>query len=210
VIWHREPQDEPLKTVRSIPAETGGISLEPGETISYTVIWQQRDDQGQPVPFGYYYLTMEDIYFGKEKVSELNLAAQRLELVILPPEGVMEKIIEVNESLTVNDITVTLERIELSTSGVVFYATGIPPDYDPPDNPSLLPLSQVKPAWAEYRLDDGSLKDAGKSGGVHLKDGIKYTWGSLDPVSSGTKKLTFTVVQLSRWDSPWKFHVSLD
>ena len=124
--------------------------------------------------------------------------------------SVIEKAIEINESRTVNDIAVTLERIELSSSGVMFYATGIPPGYDPPENPSLLPLTQVKPAWAEYRLDGGTVKDAGKSGGVHLKDGIKYTWGSLDPVPNGTKKLTFTVVQLGRWDGPWEFKIPLE
>ena len=209
-IRHREPYDEPPKTVCSIPAEIGATSLEPGEMVSHTLIWQQHDDQGQPVPYGYYYITLEDIHFGKGKVSILDLRRQKLELLMLPPEGLIEKTIEVNESQTVNDITITLERVELSTSAVTFYAVCVPPDYTPPENPLLLPLHLVKPAWAEYRLDDSAVKNAGKSGGLHLKDGIRYTWGKLDPVPNGTKKLTFTIVQVGRWEGPWEFHVSLE
>jgi len=209
-IRHREPHDEPPKTVRSILAEAVAISIEPGETVRHTLIWQQYDDQGQPVPYGYYYLTLEDVCFGKEKVSILELRRQKLELVILPLEGVIEKTIEVNETQTVNDVTITLERVELSTSSVTFYAVCVPPDYTPPDNPLLLPLHLVKPAWAEYRLDDSAVKDAGKSGGLHLKDGIRYTWGKLDPVPNGTKELTFSITQVGRWDGPWEFHVTLE
>jgi hypothetical protein len=94
-IMRPSPYDEP---VRSFPAGAESKSLAPDEVVSYTLTWDQRNDQGQQVAYGHYYL-------------KLLFVSRYLQLLILPAEGVIERTIEVNESLTVNDITFTLERV---------------------------------------------------------------------------------------------------
>jgi hypothetical protein len=66
---------------------------------------------------------------------EVTLATSRgsaYRILVLPPEGVMEKMIEVNQSQTVNGITITLDRVELTATGMKVYAFSTPPDYNLP------------------------------------------------------------------------------
>jgi hypothetical protein len=92
-----------------------------------------------------------------------------------------KKIIEVNQSQTVNGITITLERVELSAMGARFYAFTIPSGYSLPEQPlpAIPPLPHPPPAemvavHAEYTVD-GVTKDAGRSGiGAH-GNGIRLT-----------------------------------
>lgn len=205
-VMRPSPYDE---AVRSFPTGTRSKSLDPGEVASYTVTWDQHDDQGQQVPYGYYYLKLGDIRMGDRTMS-LSFG-RHVRLLILPAEGVMEKIVEVNESQTVNGITITLERVELSASEAKFYAFNIPPDYNLPQGPNLAPPSlMVLHAFAEYRLDGGPVKKIGSSGIRFLENGMKHTWDMLDPVPKGTKELTFTITRLGDWEGPWEFHVSLE
>ena len=65
-------------------------------------------------------------------------------MLVLPPEGVMEKTIEVNQSQTVNGIEVTLQRIELTSTGMTVYAFNTPPGYSlPPGQPLPAPSMVV-------------------------------------------------------------------
>jgi len=50
---------------------------------------------------------------------------------ILPAEGALEKTIEVNQLQTVNDITIKLERVELSNLGMNVSVFTVPPDPKP-------------------------------------------------------------------------------
>ena len=100
--------------VRLFLAGSGSKSLEPQEVISHTVMWDQRDDQGQPVDCGAYWFR---IMGGGTLVDAASFV-----VFILPPEGVIEKTIEVNESQTVNGVTFILEQVRLSAYGAMFIA----------------------------------------------------------------------------------------
>jgi hypothetical protein len=148
--------------------------------------------------------------------------SESVQLLILPSEGVMEKTVEVNESQTVNGITITLKRVELTAWSASFYALNVPPDYTLPQNPvvpgSELPQgTEPAPPWmmelyanAKYSLDGGPVKDAGWSGIGFREDGMRHRWIMLDPVPKGTKQLTFVITKLGDWEGPWKFQVSLE
>jgi len=205
-IIRRYPYDE---TARTFPAGEDSRSLEPGEIVSYTLTWDQLDDQGQPVPYGHYYLE-----FGRSRRGDdwITIGRHRyISLLILPEEGVMEKTIEVNESRTVNGITFTLQSIELTATEAKFYAFNVPSDYDLPQGPDLPPpLLMSLHAEAEYSLDGGPSIEAGLSAIRFLDDGMRHTWDMLDPVPKGTKELTFTITKLGDWEGPWEFQVSIE
>jgi len=205
-IRRRYPYDE---TARTFSAGTDSRSLEPGETVSYTLTWDRRDNQGKPVPYGYYYLE-----FGRARRGDDWIAIGKhryISLLILPEEGVIEQTIEVNESKTVNDITITLERVELTATEAKFYALNTPSGYDLPQGSNLppLPLMSLR-AEAGYSLDGGQTIEAGLSGIRFLEDGMGHTWDRLDPVPKSTKGLTFTITKLGEWEGPWEFRVSLE
>ena len=43
----------------------------PGQTVSITVSWDQTDDQGNPVEYGYYRIKPEDIHYNAEQDTEI-------------------------------------------------------------------------------------------------------------------------------------------
>jgi hypothetical protein len=178
------------KPVRSFPPGTEIRSLGHGEVATYTLTWDQRDDNGQRVDYGYY------TYIIRTGEVEFGFGG----VLILPPEGVIEKTIEVNESQTVNGITVTLERVELSFSEAKFYAFT-------KRSEGFLPSRDN--AAAEYRLDNGSLKNAGTAGFDYFEDRFEYTWGQVDPVAKGTRELTFIITRVGEWEGPWEFTIRL-
>ena len=128
----------------------------------------------------------------------------------------MEKTIELNQSQTVNGVTVTLERVELTAEGSTFHVFFIPPGYTAtttgPGLPPMPPTMSVR-AIAEYTIG-GITKCAGTAGFNTKGDGIKLVWvggaGKLDPVPSDAKELTFTITQLNDWKGPWEFRIPLD
>lgn len=204
-IVQPSPYDTP---VRSFSAGTGSMSLDPGEVASYTLTWNQNDEQGQQVPYGWYYLKLGHVRLGDRSMS-LSLSG-RDRLLILPPEGIIEyKEIQVNQSQTVNGITFTLEKVVLSEEPA-FWAFNIPPDYDLPQGPDLPPPEFMKlHAEAEYSLDGGLIKKAGLSGIRFYEERMRHSWKHLAPVPKGTRQMTIRITRLGDWEGPWEFQVPI-
>ena len=192
----------PDRVVRAFPVGSGERALQPGESVSYLVNWDQKNDSGEQVPPGWYSV-------------EVTLATSRgsaTRVLVLPPEGVMETTIEVNQSETVNGITITLERVELTATGMKVYAFNIPPDYNLPQGPMLAPPQfMILHAFAEYGVNGGVMKQTFPSGIRFLENGMRHTWGEyLDPVPSDAKELKFTILNLGDYKGPWEFKIPLD
>ncbi len=123
----------------------------------------------------------------------------------------MEKTIDLNQSQTVNDITVTLESIELTATGVTVYAFGTLPGYN---------SSQELGAFAEYHVDGGVVKQAGSASMRFLENGTKFIWQGwrgLDPIPSDAKELVFRIKNVSMThtrseivEGPWEFRIPLE
>ncbi len=205
-IMRSYPYDE---AARTFSAGERSKSLEPGEIASYTLTWDQLDDRGEQVPHGRYYLE-----FGRVRLEEgwTSISRHRyVSFLILPEEGTIEKTIEVNASKMVNGITITLERVEITTTEARFYAFNVPPDYDLPQGPNLPPPPLMSlHADAEYTLDGKRTIEAGLSGIHFLSNGMLHTWDMLDPVPKGTEELTFTITRLGDYEGPWEFQISLE
>lgn len=188
--------------VRAFAVGNGELLLQPGESASHSVDWDQKDDSGEQVPPGWYSI-------------EVTLATSRgsaTRVLVLPPEGVMEKTIEVNQSKTVNGITITLEKVELTATGMNVYAFNTPPDYDLPQGPMLAPPQfMALHAFAEYSTDGGVMKQAFPSGIRFLENGMQHTWDEyLNPVPKSAKQLAFRITELGGWQGPWKFEIPLE
>ena len=199
------------EVVQSFPEGSGELDISPVETVEYTLVWDQQDGNGEQVAPGWYYVDVKGITLTKATaptrtgVSFGSIA----KLLIQFPQGAMEKVIEVSQSQTVNDLTITLERVELSATGVRFYAFTIPPDYSPPrtEGPPLPP--PMVPVHAQYTVD-GVTKDAGYSSVGAQGDGIRLSWDEIDPVPGGARELTFTITSFGDWEGPWEFFIPLE
>ncbi|MDD5037768.1 MAG: hypothetical protein PHN78_00380 [Dehalococcoidales bacterium] len=188
--------------VQAFPVGNDELELQPGESASHSVSWDQKNSSGEQVLPGWYSV-------------EVTLSTSRgspVRVLVLPPEGVMEKTIEVNQSETVNGITITLERVELTATGMKVYAFNIPPDYNLPQGPMLAPPQfMVLHADAEYSVDGGVIKETFPSGIRFLENGMQHTWGEyLDPVPQNSRELTFRITKLGDWEGPWEFVIPLD
>jgi len=186
------------RVVRSFPAGSTAVTIQAGEVAGYTLVWDQQDEQGQQVPYGYYDFsipgggTLED----KAIVGGIH---------ILPAEGVIEQTINVDKSQTVGGITITLNRVELTASGPRFYAFNA--DYSMPENPLPEPLP-----YAEYHLDDGPAIEGdrvGTIGGGSNLDGQEYVWVMSIPVPKDTKELTFAITEFGGQEGTWEFKIPL-
>jgi len=185
--------------VYRFPAGDTLVKLQPGETATYPLTWDQRDGQGYQVPYGQYLFLVP---------SGGTLEDGRLleSIYILPAEGVIEKTFEVNESRTTGGVTITLKRTELTRSGPHFIAFNT--DYRAPEPPP-----SMETVTAEYSIDGGPVRETGSviavSGGSEV-DGYDYVWFMSIPVPSGTKELTFTITRFGDNDGPWEFTVPLE
>jgi len=125
----------------------------------------------------------------------------------------MEKTIELNQSQAVNDITVTLESIELTATGMTVYAFGTLPGYTSPQG--NLATSPFMRALAEDRVDGGVVKQAGSAAMQYLENGARFIWKRLDPIPRGAQELIFRI-RLSFADKPeellgpWEFKIPLE
>jgi hypothetical protein len=192
----------PDKVIQAFPVGEDELALQPGESTSYSASWDQKDDSGKQVPAGWYSV-------------EVTLATSRgsaCRVLVLPPEGVMEKTFDVNQSQTVKGITITLERIELTATGIKVYAFNTPPDYNLPQGPDLAPPQfMILHAFAEYSFDGGAMKQAFPSGIRFLENGMIHTWDEyLDPAPKGVKELTFRITELGDYEGPWEFKIPLE
>ncbi|MDP2730857.1 MAG: zf-HC2 domain-containing protein [Dehalococcoidales bacterium] len=198
-------------------SQAGGTQekeIKPGETVTVEFAWDQKDKTGKQVVPGWYNIRSREITV-RQGGDRLTMFTPGTRVLIQYPQGAMEKSFDVNQSQTVNGITVTLERVELTVDSSSFYFFFIPPDYTaPPPGPGSPP--PPPPTWAmargEYTID-GITKNADTSGVRIEGDGIKLVWGGgpakLDPVPSDAGKLIFTITKLGDWQGPWEFKVTL-
>lgn len=206
------------EVVRSFPGGSEQLDISPVETEEYTLVWDQKDNNGRQVTPGWYYVNVK-VSFSRatEPTRGTGSLATMTKLLIQLPQGAMEKFIRVGQSQTVSGLTITLERVELSAMGARFLAFTIPPGYSlpeqRPDLPSPPPPDWMVPVHAQYTVD-GVTKDAGNAGVRFLANSVELAWGYhgawLDPVPSDAKELIFTITRFGDLEGPWQFFIPLE
>jgi len=173
-------------------------------------IWDQKDNNGKLVAPGWYEVHYEYV-ITEQNTSRRYTANPTTRFLIVHPHSAMEKNLDLNQSETVNGITVTLERIELTSLGMMVYTFHTPPDYSlPEEHPPYQYESLVINSVAEYSVDGGSIKQVDVPGGQFIKSGIRLIWDDLDPIPNDAKELNFAITKLGDWEGPWEFKVPLD
>ena len=203
------------RTLFLVAGGTQPREVSPDETITFDFAWDQKDSQGQQASPGWYAVSFRDMNITQGDRGTMFHSTARV--LIQHPQGAVEKTIDLNQEQTVNGITVTLERIELNSSGMTVYAFNNPPGYNlPPGQTAPAPSMWIQ-AEAEYSTDGGAVKKAGSSGIRFLDNGIRHTWNNLDPAPKDAKELIFRILRLSEggtpgqgFEGPWEFKVPLE
>lgn len=115
----------------------------------------------------------------------------------------MEKTIEINRSQTLDGITITLERVELSTTKMKAYVL-------------KTPAGKADIRWGMYSIDEKLNYEAMLSLGFpearSLESGVQFSWENAYPVASDAQVLFFNF-RLSELGvgsyGPFKFEVTL-
>jgi len=171
--------------------------------------WDQKDNNGEQVVPGWYELSYEYVIIEQNtsKRYTTNLTAR---FQIVHPDSAMNKDLDINQSVTAEGITVTLERLELNAVNVTVYTFTTPPGYSlPEEHPPYEFESLMINSVAEYSVDGETIKQVRAGGGKANASGIRLTWDDLDPIPADAKKLTFTITQLGEWEGRWEFTVPL-
>ena len=160
---------------------------------------------------GSYSNSADDVtLFQATEPTEIHQSLFLTYLLIQFPQGAMERVIELNQTQTANDLSITLERVELSTERVVFFALFTPAGYSLPEESRDQKPDWAVPASAWYTVD-GVTRDAGYAEVQYLDEGIRLIWGQyqpyLDPLPSDARDLVFVIG--NDWPMPWEFSIPL-
>jgi hypothetical protein len=190
---------KPDTLVRNIMSGNGAIVVNPNETANYTVIWDGKYDDGKQAAPGWHYFSIQG-YWGIAKI------------LIQYPQGAMDKTIEPKKSQAAEGNTITLERVELTDTGLKVYAFNTPPGYyyyQLPSGGGNAPSFWVH-AEAVYSIDGGPSQIAGESNFRPLENGMLYIWDWMDPVPADARELTFRVTKLGDRIGLWEFKIPLN
>jgi hypothetical protein len=190
--------------VFSMAAGTQVLEIEPGGEITWEFTWSQKDNEGEQVLPGWYTLTFElmDVKVGH---GEEGTAEGEVTVLIVYPQGAMDRNIALNESRTVNGVTVTLERVEMSVTAFNFYAFTILPVPVPEPGSAMIYAGYtvdgitkaISEAWLACQDDERRLNPAA----------FRHY---LDPIPSDAGSLTFRITKIDDWEGPWEFEIPLD
>ena len=200
-----------LQPVRILPEGNETVEIAAFESIEYDLTWHQHDDGGNQVSPGWYTMYVGPMAVTRGEESMRIGVPVEMQVLVQYPQGAMEKSLEIHKSLTVSEVTVTLERLEMSALEAVVYAI-VSPGYGAPEEggPGLpipgVPVQVI--AW--YSMDGGPAKEARNPGERFLEDedSTRLSWKHLDPVPSDARTLTFTITQIGEWEGPWEFRIS--
>jgi hypothetical protein len=216
------------EVVFSQASGTQSQEIAPDDSVTVEFAWNQEDYEEQQALPGWYDVIFFLVMYQNGGTQSESFTAR---VLIQYPQGVMEKTIALNESQTVNEVTITLEWVEMSETGTKFHASAVlpypPPELPPGFDPRYTFLAEM---YAEY-IVDGVTKPAGESL-IHSDDWTTawVTWGygiyaymyGADPIPSDAERLTFRITGIEwygRWagieyryylEGPWEFEIPLD
>ncbi len=240
VILDNFPPDTKIArdvTVRIFNHGNQQVQLEPGESTTYSVVWDQigyeyggehvsggtifwdqLGSEGKQVNPSVYRIGAY-VYITKDSARTLQGFHELPTVTIEFPQGSMNKTIEVNQSRTADGITMTLERVELSVDRMKIYIFKTP-GYTPSRPGQREPESLAGRAVIQgtYRIDNGDALALGSFGYRPVDDrGVEYLWESLYPVPADAHSLSVRITRFSTTtggviadnDGPWEFQAPL-
>jgi hypothetical protein len=213
------------KLVKTFAAGNEQKTLAKGEQIIYPITWDQKDDNGNQIPAGWYFYGYT-CFFGNQSIPGGKVGSGGTERAFLVQysQGALQKTIELNQSQTITDfpfdtldgktqpidLTLTLKQVEMSENGISFMMVASSPDNPVPgyNNPEWMSGFRE----AQYVVD-GVVKEARAANTSFLDSGIELRWGYndayLDPVPVDAKQLTIIITKFGSWQGRLEFQVPL-
>lgn len=178
--------------------------LAPGESAAFSVFWNQRDVTGNLVAGGGYYIELEDLD-SQGQPMKLTLT-KPAEFEIQPPAsdfGDIYKTIEINQSVTAGDITVTLKQLRLTDKGAFLEAfISPPPGYNYRADTDYA-------AFVTYYIDNGWIKYGGLSTYEKSRDGMAHIWYFNEPIPPEAQEILIIIKNIGEIKGPWEFQITL-
>jgi hypothetical protein len=209
--------------VKTISYGSGDRVISPGETLAYRLAWDMNGDQGEPLPPGRYRI---ELFWEEERPPFDYTPGLPLPIptrtgdIIIPewyvgpiviryPEGAREGVIEVNRTVTVSGLPVTLERLECTEESVLAsFLYPIPSGTLPPGIPTSIPPPPPNTGPGLFSVD-GGMECPFTTMPVTRAGGLWRVQGDLPPVSKDARNLTLIVPELAGQEGPWVFEVPL-
>lgn len=161
------------------------VNLAPGESTTYTMIWDQLDNEGKAANPAVYQIATEYIDITKDSLLPMQESYHKVATVTIEfTQGAMEKIIEVNQSQTVDGVTLTLKRVELSATEIKVYFS-MSPNY----------VQGISVMRSKYRIDEGEPLPV-SWGYRMLEKGVEFVWGDLYPAPNDAQMLFFSITEM--------------
>lgn len=228
-IEAKSPEDY---IVRSISGGSEGLVIQKHSAETFRFVWDQKDDEGRLVVPGYYYIRVNETPVSASG-KEGNRLTEEFRIFIQYAQGAMDKVVEVNKSKTIkgvpigkageglfSELTIKLEKVELTDNSARFVAIATLPEYIYEDSHNYYPMHWFRSTQGEYSFN-GFTKSAGGADEEPCEYGFRLIWGgirSIDPIPSDAKELIFRVkVKLEdyydltgTWYGPWEFKIPLE
>jgi hypothetical protein len=122
----------------------------------------------------------------------------------------MNKDLDINQSVSAGEITVTLQRAEMNAVKATVYILTKPPGYAlSKERPPEQAESLLTGSAAEYSVDGCLTKKPVDNRAVFNESGAQLIW-DLEPIPLDAKELSFNLTKLGDWIGPWEFKVKLE
>lgn len=196
------------KPVYTFAAGKETISLAPEESVQFDYTWDGLDFNGAGVT-GRCYLELEDLEYQGSAVP-LHLG-QPAYFEVIPAPGPQAGDLNYQETQTDNNISVTIERVNISGAGIIIEAfITAPPDYIVTPGSGGYFADKDYTASAAYAFDGGWIKEVTGSSVTYLKEGMNHTWYIPDIVPPEAKEMFFHVTAIGSWQGSWQFNIPLE
>ena len=196
------------KPVYTFAAGKETTTLAPGASVQFNYTWDGLDFNGARVS-GRYYIELEDLEYQGNAVP-LHLS-QTPYFEVLPAPGTQTSEIRSSETQTDNNISVTMQRVDISDTGIIIEAFITPPlDYMVTQGSGGYFTDKDYSASAEYSFDGGWVEQVGGSAVVYLQNGMNHTWFIPGIILPEAKELFFHVTAIGGWQGSWQFHIPLE
>jgi hypothetical protein len=210
-ISYRNQQD-----FRTFKRSCETLVLGTDQSTSFPVIWDQNDEHGKPVDPGLYtivvYFLLTENGNGSYDLSHLKPYSRTVDVIVLPESGALTADIPVNLTQVIDNVSVTLESINLTnTTGQVHVTFQVPEDIPYQTHPTgwkmcYLDFISVEAQYTIDHLIPRQLSDPGVN--CYPPHSFQSVY-ELDPVPADAQELEINLTVSGSHRGSRIFHVNL-
>jgi len=188
--------------IRIFPAGTQSKHIPPGEVLKHKITWDQLDENGKQVPLGYYNSFIKNFHIKPpmEIIDGMSAGALRI-----GSEGMMlDDVIELNQQITKDGLTFTLEKLVFAPFGTTIQMFCCPSNYK---------SGAVTNISIENKVDYRKLSNNISLDFEWSNNGMRILWSKVEPIDKDSKVYSLTIHGFNhnneKWEGPWEFNIPL-